>query len=299
MKTLLLTALLLVSAQSNAKDLIDYAIEGDYITVGNLLKIGIDPNMERDNLTPLLAAAEYCKDLPERMDSYPYTRCFGVILRLLSNLNYQNDTGDTFMIKFASNIDIYSFCDSYFSKTKPCNYFREDLIRLQPAKFNPEITNVYGNNFFHMAMDSAKKHHIANECNQSKIDGKCKKLSFIVFLKSLVRHAGTDINDYSNLVRILNTQNYLGHTPAMVYPDYYAWSAIGILAPNLVDNEGKTALVYALEGDSNFKSKMIAMLIEQDLDLEQILFDGRTQGEWIEAFYKEQYKLAHSSNFAY
>ncbi len=130
--------------QANAKDLIDYASVGDAASVSNLLKVGADPNIERDRTTPLKAAAITCPYSDASVDTYA-----SIVSSLLSagadrDKSYENNS--TLAMLLVEHSRLIENCDVESSKQSfECNRMMNILITESKIQdlFNKRLCLMY------------------------------------------------------------------------------------------------------------------------------------------------------------
>ena len=186
-----------------AKDIIDYAGEGNLDAVTTLLNAGTDPDIERDDLTPLLAVGKFCQDSSYATATH-YSKCARVASLLIksgANAEFRDVNGTTFFTRYRLESSALKGCIQVVSEGK-VHMFNENCSLFKDSStfqgwFNPNTKDVNGNTFFHLAAKFIQKHNYFDDCSEpSDTNYRCHPAQDISSIFTIL--FGLNGNEYGN-----------------------------------------------------------------------------------------------------
>ncbi len=267
----------LIAFNSHAKDLIDYVSEGNQIAIENLLELGVDPNIERDNQTPLSAAFTTCKNNIDSNEIYVDNRCVKFANDLIksgADINWTNSNGNNIVMLMSMNLESNSSC--FFPEKvidpRECHTFMEYLY---DHSFEFSAKNNDGDSFSNL---------LATTLNHAPIPKQCIETPYICEDTAYFQQAiPKEAKGYQNL---------LGQTPLMQRINLSFWKTNSpFIDINISDNADHTPLTYLLDKSEMITSDVMDLFLQfilPSLDLNKIIYNGKTQKQLIEEYYQKR-----------
>ncbi|MCL1079276.1 ankyrin repeat domain-containing protein [Parashewanella spongiae] len=275
MKIASILLLSLLAFNSHAKDLIDFVSSGNQVAIDNLLLLGVDPNIEKDNQTPLSASLIRCKNIKNRDGNYYQAKCYKIANQLIkagADINWKDRNGNNIVMLMAINPESFQACVLPSSTVlQECSDFMQYL---RDNGFNFEAKNNDGNSYSNL---------LANSLNHAEIPDRCKDSPYTC------ENYNGFLGSSCTVKEPKGCQNRFGQTPIMQRINLHFWRKNTYIDINLSDNTNHTLLTYLLEKNEEIPPNVMDLFIQYllpRLDLGKVVYNGKTQKQLLEEYYQ-------------